>query len=371
MSIVVTVRFSRNKKKKWYTLEWGKEARQRIATGIFTYTSPRDLIQKNHNKESLRILEIKRSQLVLEHQSIGTGYIPSHKYKNNFLDYFSEFVNNNRRNGSRHLEGSFNHFKKFLNKDCITPAEITENLCFRYRKYLLDKFNGDTPANYFTRFKKVLKAATKEGYFRVNPVEDLTAKSNPNKKLKEHLEADEYIKLISTPCVNSEVKEAFVCSCYTAFRWVDVELLDWIDIKGLLENVNIEQKKTKVFHWLELHPTVRAILERRKRKFGVQYPTGKIFNLPTHDGANKVLKKWVSDAGIKKHITWHCARLSFSILLQDANVDLATIACMLGQTSTKYVHSTYKRHRPKDHKEALQKLPSFSGNDNFESLKLN
>jgi hypothetical protein len=52
-----------------------------------------------------------------------------------------------------------------------------------------------------------MKAATKEGYYRINPAEDVKTKSNPNKKLKEHLESDEYIKLIKTPCTNNEVKK--------------------------------------------------------------------------------------------------------------------------------------------------------------------
>jgi len=70
----------------------------------------------------------------------------------------------------------------------------------------LDRFNGDTPANYFSRFKKVIKAATKQGYFRINPAEDLAAKGNRNKARKDHLESAEYIRLLETPCLNNEVK---------------------------------------------------------------------------------------------------------------------------------------------------------------------
>ena len=42
------------------------------------------------------------------------------------------------------------------------------------------------------------------------------------------------------------------------------------------------------------------------------------------------------------------ARLSFSILLQDKNVDDATVAYLMGYTTTDQVRKTYKRHRPKD-----------------------
>jgi hypothetical protein len=72
----------------------------------------------------------------------------------------------------------------------------------------------------------------------------------------------------------------------------------------------------------------------------------------------RTLDTWCRKTGIKKHITWHSARLSFSILLQDANVDTATVALLLGQTSTKYVNEVYKRHRPKDQRENIAKLPT-------------
>jgi hypothetical protein len=67
-----------------------------------------------------------------------------------------------KQEGNRHLEGSFAHFKNFLKKDFLSPIDVTENLCERFRKYLLDKFNGDIPANYFSRLKRVVKAASKE-----------------------------------------------------------------------------------------------------------------------------------------------------------------------------------------------------------------
>src|SRR3712207_6847396 len=60
----------------------------------------------------------------------------------------------------------------------------------------------------------------------------------------------------------------------------------------------------------------------------------------SQDGANRVLGKWATDAGLNKHITWHCARHSFSVLLQRKGVDLATVAGMLGHTTLKDRKST-------------------------------
>ena len=83
-----------------------------------------------------------------------------------------------------------------------------------------------------------------------------------------------------------------------------------------------------------------------------------MFDLPTANGANKVLGEWIKRAGIEKDITWSCARLSYSILLQDTNVDSASVAYLLGHATTKQVERTYKRHRPKDQTEAISKLPT-------------
>ena len=349
MNIIITTKLSRNKEKNWYYLEWGKNPGQRRATKIFTYTRPKDSLQKNHNKEALSIVKTKQSRMTLEAQAIRSGYIPQHKLQVNFLDYYAEFVTQHTRRENRHLANSLTSFKKFTAKDFLPPTDITENLCLRFKTYLLDRFNGETPLNYFTRFKKVIKAATKEGYFLTNPSEDIKSKANKNIRIKNILEAQEYMQLLKTPCLNYEVQKAFVFSLYTGIRWIDVKSMSWENIKETTETFLVYQHKTGVPLERPLHPIARKILGERKN--------GLLFHLPTQDGANKILKSWCHAAGIHKNITWHCARHSFSVLLQDNGVDAATVAGMLGHTSTQYVHKTYQRYRHANAKKAIMKLP--------------
>ncbi len=357
MTIIVTPRPTKDGSKIFYTLEWGKGPGERKASGIFTYLKAKDQLQRNHNKEALVLLEKKQSQLIIERQSVGSAHIPFHKFKTNFLDYYDEYVRNNLRSGNRHMEGSFRLFKDFLRKDFLAPVDLTENLCFRFRKFLLDRFTGDTPANYYARFKRCVKSATKDGYFRYCPAEDITARSNPSKRLKEIIEVDEYLILLKAPCVNLELKEAFVLSCYTGLRWIDVKKLSWAQIDGDTLKTTIIQSKTGRPLILTLHPIARGILENRRSRLASPGGSNKVFALPCQDGCNKTLQQWVTRAGIKKHITWHCARLSFSVLLQDANVDNATVSLLLGQTSTKYVDQIYRRARPKNPAASLARLP--------------
>lgn len=92
----------------------------------------------------------------------------------------------------------------------------------RFRQYLLERYNGHTPANYFARFKRVVAAATQQGYFCTDPCVGIGAKPKKNIRRKEHLEAEEYIRLLETPCEDVEVRDAFIFCCYTGLRWCDV-----------------------------------------------------------------------------------------------------------------------------------------------------
>ena len=94
--------------------------------------------------------------MILDLQSINNGYIPQHKIKANFLEYYEEFVRSHRTIGNRHLENSLNALKNFVEKSFLSPIEITESFCESFREYLLKNFNGETPANYFMRFKRVV-----------------------------------------------------------------------------------------------------------------------------------------------------------------------------------------------------------------------
>lgn len=63
---------------------------------VFSYIrGQKDQTQKNH-KQALALLEVKKSRIIIEQQSIGTAYIPPHKFKDSFLDYYEEYVDTHR-----------------------------------------------------------------------------------------------------------------------------------------------------------------------------------------------------------------------------------------------------------------------------------
>ena len=147
--------------------------------------------------------------------------------------------------------------------------------------------------------------------------------------------------------------------------------MKWPDIKGDSLTTRLIQIKTGQPVIITLHPIAMNILKKQKAKRAESIKNSeKVFVLPSANGANKMLGLWIQEAGIKKKITWSCARLSFSILLQDKNVDTATVAYLLGHTTSKQVNRVYKRHRPKDQRETINNLPNLEmQNENIVSHK--
>jgi hypothetical protein len=92
MDVKITPRITRNGEKIQYTFEWGKGNGQRVASGIFTFAHPANAVQRQYNREALRLLKIKRCQLLLDQQAIGSGVLPRMRFKANFLGFYREYV---------------------------------------------------------------------------------------------------------------------------------------------------------------------------------------------------------------------------------------------------------------------------------------
>ncbi|WP_369699089.1 tyrosine-type recombinase/integrase [uncultured Duncaniella sp.] len=64
--------------------------------------------------------------------------------------------------------------------------------------------------------------------------------------------------------------------------------------------------------------------------------------VPHYNICNLYLRKWVKAAGIRKKITWHCARHSFAVNVLTKGANIKTVSSLLGHTSIKmterYLH---------------------------------
>ena len=52
--------------KEYYNFEFGRGAGKRITSGIFTHIYPKDLVERNHYKEAIKLLDPKKTELTIE-----------------------------------------------------------------------------------------------------------------------------------------------------------------------------------------------------------------------------------------------------------------------------------------------------------------
>jgi integrase/recombinase XerD len=324
-------------------------------------------IKSRNDADTLRNEEIKtlaesiRAKRELELQAYEYDYIPAFKKNIDFIAYYTKFLNDYSNKDVRIVRYSLEKFKDFIKtkgfKGSINAKEINYELCRDFRKYLETVVNGETIYNYFSKFKQVVSKAYDDKIFRENFTKGISNTKSTGLK-KQILDFAEIQKLAQAYCGNDTVKRAFLFSLNTGLRFCDVKALKWDNIHN--DKLKIIQAKTEhssseaQVSMILSKTAIRVIGERGKSNEPV-------FNLPSHTACLKDLRAWVKNAGIEKHITWHCARHSFAVNLLDTDIvgaDIKTVSGLLGHSSLKhtekYLHEVDKRK-----KEAINKLPDI------------
>lgn len=148
-----------------------------------------------------------------------------------------------------------------------------------------------------------------------------------------YLTIDELRTMIDFACKakHQAVKDAFVFSCLTGLRWVDIHKLQWSDVteQSGFTRIVFRQQKTSQQEYLDITEQAAEILERQPRKSEL------VFSLPAISNVNYAINRWVHLAGIDKHITFHCARHTFAVMMLDLGTDIYTVSKLLGHTDVK------------------------------------
>jgi integrase/recombinase XerD len=342
-------------------LDWhdGNGKRTKEYLGLFLIDEPSNLFDRQNNKEILIKAEFVRSE---REQQLFKGEVDEvkdlKKNKNkDFTAYFEAYIKDYTKKDKRVMQGVFLHFKEFAPK-YITAKEIDETFCIKFKEYLSKKLNGESPQTYFSRFKKMLKQATREKLFKSFPAEDVK-NEKPDSSIsisKDVLTIEEVQALASARCGNEEVKKAFLFACNTGLRFVDIIALQWKNIIG--NSMIIEQSKTKDKSKdggrveVSLNQTAIELLGRPATKEDF------IFKLPSHNATLKNLSNWAKSASIDKHITFHCARHTFGTLLAYYDTDIMTVSRLLGHTSLKHT-AKYIRTSKEMKEKAVNSIPKI------------
>jgi len=308
--------------------------------------------KREEDDKTLRLSIALRDKKELELMQERTG-IKNHSWKDkaNFVEYFKSIADKKTDVGKT-WQSAYNYLKKFTNGK-IQIRHIDENYCESFLEYLYNHVSESSANLYFSKFKIALNKTVKDKILLQSPTKNIRLKHIETER--EFLTFEELQKLALTPCKDQQLKNAFLFSCYTGLRISDILKLTFDNISdGVLR---FKQKKTNGVERMKLSDNVVTIIEQQKSIMNND-SENLIFNLKSMGSNSRYLKEWTQVAGIKKHITFHCARHTFATMCLTYDVDLYTVSKLLGH---KDIQSTqiYAKLIDKKKDEAIDKLPNL------------
>lgn len=326
---------------------------------------------KQKNKETMKLAEAMRAKRVVEIQSKEFGIDVSTHEDAMFLDVVRRIIERKDGTTKTSWQNCLAHILKYEPNEFITFGEITPQWVRGFRDYLdndamqwsIDTRKRDvepkpisqgTKALMFQKFCATFNIAMREGIIRINPTVGIERFKEPESD-REFLTVDEIRKLRKIPPPNEDLAQAFFFSCLTGLRWSDIVKLKWSEVQEWSTGTRIvfTQKKTGGLEYLDLNTQAASMLGKRGN------PNDRVFpKLGPIQSARISIAAWVRSAGIDKHITFHCARHTFAVMMLDLGVDLYTVSKLLGHKSIETTQ-VYAKILDKNKKAAVERIPNI------------
>lgn len=350
--------------------EVAKKDRKRETLKLYLWQAPRTPVERQQNKETLKLakkIRFERGQELLE--SIE-GYRLKKDRSINFLDYFQSYIDSYTKTDIRMMKIALQRFKDFLSETpeyskyvlYIKPEQLTKDMMIAFTEYLQSRSVGEGAKSIYQRFKKVINYAIEHDVMIKNPCTGVSIRVDDQILRKDVLSMEEVQILIDTHYdnENSNVRRAFILSLYCGLRFCDVKELTYKNVDYSNKLLKFEQNKTKG------HSAASGVvipLNDGLLSLIGELPVNSdkntlIFPLPTYESCLKSLKRWVKRAGINKHISWHCARHSFAVNILNNGANIKTVASLLGHSGLKHTEK-YTRAVDKLKENAINSLPEL------------
>ena len=216
--------------------------------------------------------------------------------------------------------------------------DLTYTFLRDFEQYLREKGNAvNTIAKHMRQLRTLINEAINQGYMHADAYPFRKYKIKQEKGKHEFLTPDELKKLETVEVEDKpmrQVLDAFLFCCYTGLRYSDFCQLTpdnfiringkrWLYFKSIKTGVEIRLPLHLLFEGKAL-----AILDRN--------PDIEDFAaLPCNSEVNKLLRKLIEAAKIKKHVTYHVSRHTCATLLVHQRVPITTVQKLLGHTSVK------------------------------------
>lgn len=319
--------------------------------GLKLYLVPEvNAAAKLQNRNTLKLAEQIKAERILDIQQHGLVNWESVKKGRMTLAAWVEKYTKDENGltpasmrSKRNAQARVEQYLLYVGKPNLALKEVDKDFCKGFIAFLKTcTFNngkktlGSTTCRIFmNRLAAALNMAVREGLIDNNPFKLLDAKEKPQKKsaMREFLTIEELRTLIATPCRYEIVKKAFLFSCFTGLRYSDMMALKWNEIHKAADGKTLyiehEQVKTKNMVTIPLSNEALKWMPRKSKGDERVFHQLRI----TSTTVEVVLGEWMQEAGIQKHITYHCSRHTAATLLLTLGADLYTVSKILGHRS--------------------------------------
>ena len=325
----------------------GNRKKEGLKLYIIPETTP---AAKQQNKNTRRLAEQIKAQRILDIQKDGlVDWEKLKKSRTTLVSWLEDFVTCeaqlspsgvvSKRNAKVRVE----EYLASIGKPDLRLSEVDREFCRGFVAFLRtckshrgkETISDTTARLLMYRIAAAMDKAVVEGLIPNNPFRTLDAKEKPKIRAsrREFLTVEELKVLINTPCRFDIVKRAFLFSCFTGLRYSDMKSLLWSEVHTAADGktLYIEHRQVKTKKTVTIPLSEEALRWMPKQVDGIDlvFHELKISTGTVED----VLKEWMKDCKIDKHITYHCSRHTAATTLLTLGANLYVVSKLLGHSS--------------------------------------
>lgn len=330
---------------------------------------------KKKNKETLQLAEAIKAKRVVELRNGEFGFKSDYADDTLFFDYYEKlcemrFHSPDNKSNWRNWRSCLKHLEKYEPNRKITFSEITTAWVQGFKEYLEheacafgsdyrertkgNQLSHNTMRSYFNKLRACINQALNERIIRINPIRGVeNFKAEEGKRM--YLTIDEVRLLAVTECEYPRIKRIFLFSCLTGLRRSDILKMTWAEVQEQsgFTRIIFRQKKTGGQEYLDITPQAADLMGERGN------PNEHVFtDIHSPSCTNEALRRWVLKAGIKKEITFHCARHTFAVMMLDLGTDIYTVSKLLGHRDLNTTQ-IYAKVLDKNKQAAVSNIPTI------------
>ena len=325
----------------------GNRKKEGLKLYIIPETTPAAKLQ---NINTRKLAEQVKAQRILDIQKDGlVDWEKLKKSRTTLMSWLEDYVTCeeqlspssviSKRNAKVRVE----EYLASIGKPDLRLADVDRDFCRGFVAFLRtckahrgkETISDTTARLLMSRVAAAMNKAVVEGLIPSNPFRALEAKEKPKiaASRREFLTVEELKVLINTPCRCDIVKRAFLFSCFTGLRYSDMKSLLWSEVHtaadGKTQYIEHRQVKTKKTVTIPLSDEALRWMPRQEDGIDKVFHGLKV----STSTVEAVLKEWMKDCKIDKHITYHCSRHTAATTLLTLGANLYVVSKLMGHSS--------------------------------------